>query len=354
MPWMVSQRLCAVPDGGADDVAAAHGVADEVVVDAVAAEHALLAEMAKLGVADRAGGMAMVHGMAAHAAGVGRLDHDIAAQVGHLAAELRAVGRVLEIERRIQCQRGVTEGADDPFLGLLAAGVVGIQRPGHDDPVARLPAGHGLGERDGGVALLRGGAELDPGAAQPGAVEIHPAAAANDGGARLLVHAFEIHQPDRGRMVGVNGFGGQAHFESRPFRPGIGRRQVGLAIEAFLAVHFAGSDLDEANVQAGVLVGSEGESAGDVNAADRLLGANIVDDAMPGTNLDTRSGSRRFASFPRTRLRPEPTPCRANHRRQRLGTQASSRDQNQSNWQDCSHEVGHRKVCFSTNRLRER
>ena len=150
------------------------------------------------------------------------------------------------------------------------------------------------------------------------------------------------------------GLVGSADFEGRPFRPGIGRRQVGLAVEAFLAGLLAGLDLDEADVEAGVLVGGEGERAGDVDAADRLLGVHIVDDAMPGTNLDTRSGSGRFAAFPRGRLRPEPAPCRANHRRRRLGTQASGRDQNQSNWQDCSHEVGHRKVCFSTNRLRER
>src|SRR5262249_60607150 len=42
-----------VPDRGADHRAAAHGVADKVIVQAVAAEHAFFAEPAEFGVADR-------------------------------------------------------------------------------------------------------------------------------------------------------------------------------------------------------------------------------------------------------------------------------------------------------------
>src|SRR5262249_50851394 len=47
--------VATVPDGCADDRATAHGVADKVVVQTVTAKHALLAEVAKFGVANRAG-----------------------------------------------------------------------------------------------------------------------------------------------------------------------------------------------------------------------------------------------------------------------------------------------------------
>jgi hypothetical protein len=47
--------VVAVMDACADHRAAAHRVAAKVVVQAVAAEHALLAQVAELGVADRAG-----------------------------------------------------------------------------------------------------------------------------------------------------------------------------------------------------------------------------------------------------------------------------------------------------------
>ena len=49
--------VVAIPDRRADDGAAAHRAADQVEVDAVAALHVLLAQVAKLGVADRAGRM---------------------------------------------------------------------------------------------------------------------------------------------------------------------------------------------------------------------------------------------------------------------------------------------------------
>src|SRR2546427_447633 len=44
--------VAAVPDRGANHGAAAHRAADEVEVEAVAAEHALLAQVTELGVAD--------------------------------------------------------------------------------------------------------------------------------------------------------------------------------------------------------------------------------------------------------------------------------------------------------------
>ena len=86
MPWIVSQRLSLSQIDAPTTRAAAHRVAAQVEVQAVAAEHALLAEVAELGVADRAGRVAVVHRVAADAVRVGRLDDDVAAQVGDLAA----------------------------------------------------------------------------------------------------------------------------------------------------------------------------------------------------------------------------------------------------------------------------
>ena len=111
MPWMVSQRLCAVPDRVADDGAAAHRVAAQVVVQGVAAEHVLLAEVAELGVADRAGRVAVVHRVAAHAFGVGRLDDDVAAQVRHLAA-------VLAVAQVARTSSGLSSVSFVPSIGL--------------------------------------------------------------------------------------------------------------------------------------------------------------------------------------------------------------------------------------------
>ena len=88
---MVSQRLPLSQIDAPIDGAAAHRVADQVIVQAVAAEHAFLAEVAELGVADRAGRVAVVHRVAATPSRVGRLDDDVAAQVGDLAA-IVAVG----------------------------------------------------------------------------------------------------------------------------------------------------------------------------------------------------------------------------------------------------------------------
>ena len=108
--------IAAVPDRSADDVAAAHRVADQVKVQGVAAQHAFLAEMAELGVADRAGGIAMIHRVAAHAGGIGRLDDDVAAQVGDLAA-IVAVAEMRELQRLVERELRAVDGLDDALLG---------------------------------------------------------------------------------------------------------------------------------------------------------------------------------------------------------------------------------------------
>ncbi len=84
-------------------------VADEVVVQAVAAEHALLAEVAELGVADGAGRAAVVHRVAALARGVGRLDDDVAAQVGDLAA-IVAASQMLVLQRPVEREPVAVDG----------------------------------------------------------------------------------------------------------------------------------------------------------------------------------------------------------------------------------------------------
>src|SRR5262249_18999330 len=105
----------AVPDGGADDVAAAHGVAAQVIVQTVAPQDTLFAEVAELGVADRAGRAAVIHRVATISLGVGRLDDDIPAEVRDLAA-IKAVPQVLKLQRRAQDQLDAVDAPDSPFL----------------------------------------------------------------------------------------------------------------------------------------------------------------------------------------------------------------------------------------------
>src|SRR5262249_7189583 len=112
--------VVAVPDGGADHRAAAHAVADKMEMETVAAEYAFLAQVAELGIADGAGRLAMVHRMAARTVRCG-LDHDVATQVGHLAA-INAVAFVVVGQRPIQNQFGPINGPDESLfrLGVIA------------------------------------------------------------------------------------------------------------------------------------------------------------------------------------------------------------------------------------------
>jgi len=59
-----------------------------VEVEAVAAQFALLAEVAEFGIADGASGMAVDHGVGADAIGVGGFDDHIAGEIGDLAAKI--------------------------------------------------------------------------------------------------------------------------------------------------------------------------------------------------------------------------------------------------------------------------
>src|SRR5262249_19991949 len=158
----------AVPDRGANDAAATHGAAAQVIVQRIAAQDVLLAEVPELRVGDGAGGVLVIHGVAALALGVRGLDDHVAAQVRHLAAGV-AGAEVLEGERLVERDLLTVDRLDGARLGVRPLAAVGARRGGDDDLVAGLPAGDGLVQRDRGIARLRRLADLDPGAAHGGA-----------------------------------------------------------------------------------------------------------------------------------------------------------------------------------------
>ena len=98
-----------------------------------------------------------------------------------------------------------------------------------------------------GVACLGRGAELDPGAAQRRAVEVHRPAAADDGRARLLVHAGEIDQADQTPCAAQRSAARRADLQ-RPAAAGRACRAGTWASQskAVLAGVVAGLNLDQA------------------------------------------------------------------------------------------------------------
>src|SRR5262249_7128835 len=150
----------------------------------------------QLGIRNGAGRIAMVHGMAALAGRVGGLNDDIAAEIGDLAAVV-TLGDMVELQRLVEDDLRAVDLADEALLGLravagaVAEGLLDLvlpRRGGEEDAIAGLPAADGLGQRDFGIADLRRRTELDPGAAQGGAVQVEAPTATDDGGAGLLVH----------------------------------------------------------------------------------------------------------------------------------------------------------------------
>ena len=163
--------IAAVPDRRADHGAAAHRVADQVVVQAIAAQHALFAEVAEFGIADRPGGASVVHGVPARFCWIGRFHDDVAAQVGHLA-QIKALAEMLELQRLVQRQRGARNNLDRPLfredLAIVDAGTASAHfvlvalRGRKDDPVAGPPACDRLSQDHRLVSGLGGLAELVP------------------------------------------------------------------------------------------------------------------------------------------------------------------------------------------------
>ena len=81
----------------------------------VLAEHAFFSQVAELGVGDRARGAAVVHGVAPNTRRIRRLDDDIAAQVGHLAAVFSPY-HMFYANRPIQRQPSVADRSEGPFF----------------------------------------------------------------------------------------------------------------------------------------------------------------------------------------------------------------------------------------------
>ena len=253
--------------------------------------------------------------MTANPLRIGRFDDDVAAEVGDFAAVV-AGAEVLELQRLVERDGFIAEFADRPLLRFPVVLIVG-GGGGHDDPIADAPATHGFGKGDRGIARLRRGAELDPGAVQRRAVKVHATATADDRRTGLPVHAFDIHQANRGGMFGRDRLVGRADFESSPVLFGVGGGQVGLTVEALFAVFLAALNFDESNGQTSVLVGSETQGAGHVDRADRGVRLDVVEDSMAGANLDASAGAGDLAALPGGCRRPRAALDGADNRQHR-------------------------------------
>ncbi len=332
--------VAAVPDRRADHGAAAHRVGGEVVVDRVFAEDALLAEVAKFGVADRAAGIAVVHGVPARDGGVGGFDYDVAAEVRHLAAVVAAAG-VVEFQRFVERQGGLVDGADFALLGCqtgLALGfagtarvrpVVGAVRAGYHDVIPGAPAADGLAQCHGLVTSLGIGAELDPGTAQRRAVQVHAPAAADDRRARFLVQAVAPREPNSRGIFGDERLFGGADFESGFGQVGVHVRQVGVAVQAVFGRVVAGLNLEQPDDELRVAVARERQRAGDMQEADGLIALLVVDDSVSGPDLHVGTGAGHLAAHPRLGRRPWPALGGAHECRPRVGAGRGSQQQQQ-------------------------
>ena len=307
--------VAAVPDRSAHDVAAPHRIPAQVEVDAVAAQDVFLAQVAELSVADRPGRSVVIHRVTANALRLGGFDDHVARQVGDGRAVLAGAqvgilqGRIKREAGAVDCLDGADLGGNcDLVLGPLPAAASGATVPfagGDDDAVADFPAAHRLRERHGGVALFRGGAELEPGAAERGAVQIHAPAAADDGGARVLVLALEILQTNRRRVLGVQRLLGRANLQGGPDFAVRDLRGVGVAVEAVFARQLvAGLDGDQADGQRGALVAGKGEDPGDVDEADRRAVGDVVGHRVTGPDLHPRARAGHLAALPGFRVGP--------------------------------------------------
>ena len=139
--------IARIDDRDAQHLAAAHGVADEMEMDRVAAEHAFLAEMCEAGVADAAAAVGMIHRVTTHAGGIGAFHDDIAGEIGDFAAEFAAAGMFFR-EGLVEFKGSAVDPRDAPLLGAqLGLIVFGIRSAPlmhfgrrHDHFVPRPPA----------------------------------------------------------------------------------------------------------------------------------------------------------------------------------------------------------------------
>ena len=287
-PVLCQPAVGAVLDRCADHETAVHRVADQVIVQGIAAQMPLLVEVTELGVADGSGRVCVIHRVPTFPFRISGLNDDTPAQIGHLSSG-GAFRLMLKLQRRAEGQLGVADGLDDALFGfgrVLLARRILVGGRGDDDPVAGFPAAYRLRQRDHLVPLPGSRAELDPGAAQGGAMEVHPPATANDRRARLPVQPLDSRQADEGGVLRRNRSVCRANFQRRPGRPRFRFDGVGVAVNAMLAAVVPGLDLDQAHVQPCVAIPSKRQRAGDVDRADDLVRFQVVGDRVAGADLD--------------------------------------------------------------------
>jgi hypothetical protein len=150
-------------------------------------------------------------------------------------------------------------------------------------------------------------------------VEVHAAAAADDGRARFLVHAVEVVQPNPGCLAGGNGdfrrANQQGRFtvaaqatgrEPRLAGPGFGILLCGMAVavEAVLVEALVVLDLDQPDVEFGILVGSKSQCADDEHGAKNGIRLHVVHDRVTLANQNGIPDRRQLATVPGLRFRP--------------------------------------------------
>ena len=155
-------------------------------------------------------------------------------------------------------------------------------RRSHDHAVSDSPSGHWLGELHHGLALLDRSPELHPGSAHRGPVKLHAAPAANDGRARVAVHALEQDEPDPGRNIRVRladrGCRPRAQISGRSDRSSSmwasqANPSSPVSSPGWIRINPTSSRVFRSVANC--------ERACDVDHADRLVGADIVGHGMP-------------------------------------------------------------------------
>src|SRR5262249_3977909 len=146
----------------------------------------------------------------------------------------------------------------------LAAPVALPIRGGDNDTPALLPVLDALGHED--RRGVRGGLtfELYPGAGDRRAVKLHAPTTADDGRARLPVHALDVMQADQRCVLRGDRLGGSADQQRRASLALGQRPGTSMAVEALLTGLFAGGDGEEADFQARVAVTGELQCACDL------------------------------------------------------------------------------------------
>src|SRR5207247_3157688 len=109
------------------------------------------------------------------------------------------------------------------------------------------------------------------------------------------------------RVPGVDRTFRRADEQGGRCSAGVGRRQVSLAVEALLFGAVARLNLDEADVEARVAVVGKHKRPCDVERADHLVGADVIQDGVAGANLDFISGSWHATALPGRGSRPGAT-----------------------------------------------